>query len=241
MEAIFNHKNFWINLDREKPVKDINFDFEDNLEWEYVMLSDAENLEDDDQDADPDSGDEEEEEKDVLDMPPSWSPKLFIDKEKFLNLCPNGEKTVFYKKCRIDFYTPCKQVDGLIKRVTLFEDYKCLIVSEIRHYYENRRDKLKIRIRYPYEFKTVCHYAPCDEYSYWKKLIYIEGQERTIYFYHHRNNKTDKDGLIFRQEIIGKKTIEKYKDREDKLVFRSVEFYKKPQVSKDQIPHENTA
>jgi hypothetical protein len=32
--------------------------------------------------------------------------------------------------------------------------------------------------------------------------------------------------LIYRREIIGKKTIEKYKWREDWLVYRSVEFIK---------------
>ena len=74
----------------------------------------------------------------------------------------------------------------------------------------------------------MCYYEPHEKYHYWKKMIHIEGKERTIYFYHHRNNKNDKDGLIFRQEIIGSKTIEKYKDRPDNLVYRSVQFYKKP-------------
>ena len=40
-------------------------------------------------------------------MPPSWSPKLFVNKDKFMDLCPNGEKTVFYKKCKVDFYAEC--------------------------------------------------------------------------------------------------------------------------------------
>jgi len=40
-------------------------------------------------------------------MPPPWSPKLFVNKDKFIDLCPNGEKTVFYKKCKVDFYAEC--------------------------------------------------------------------------------------------------------------------------------------
>lgn len=32
------------------------------------------------------SQEEEEEEDDILDMPPPWSPKLYLDKDKFLNL-----------------------------------------------------------------------------------------------------------------------------------------------------------
>ena len=43
---------------------------------------------------------------------------------------------------------------------------------------------------------------------------------RKIYFYHHRN----KDGLIYREEQIGRKTFERYKGREDRLVYRSVTF-----------------
>ena len=90
-------------------------------------------------------------------------------------------------------------------------------------------DKLYLRIRYPYEYKLVEYYHPHEKFNYWKKMISIDGEERIIYFYHHRNNETNKDGLIFRREIIGKKTIEKYKRREDRLVYRAVEFEKKPE------------
>jgi len=41
-----------------------------------------------------------------------------------------------------------------------------------------------------------------------------------LYFYHHRND----DGLIYREERIGRKTIELYKGREDRLVYRSWTF-----------------
>jgi hypothetical protein len=60
---------------------------------------------DDDDNEDADSTAKKEE--DVLDMPPPWFPKLFVNKDKFLGLCPNGEKTVFDKKCKVDFYSEC--------------------------------------------------------------------------------------------------------------------------------------
>jgi hypothetical protein len=153
-------------------------------------------------------------------MPPPWSPKLFVNKDKFIDLCPNGEKTVFYKKCKVDFYADCAQVDGMIKRVTIYEDYKRLIIKEIRCYYKNRRDKLILRRRFPYYFKLVEHYESSERSHYWKKLIQIDGRVRKIYFYHHRN----KDGLIYREEQIGHKTFERYKGREDRLIYRSVTF-----------------
>lgn len=159
-------------------------------------------------------------EEDVLDMPPPWSPKLFVNKDKFLDLCPNGEKTVFYKKCKVDFYAECTQVDGIVKRITIYEDYKRLIVKEIRCHYKNRKDNLVLRRRFPYQFKLVEHYDSSAASHYWKKIIQIDGRVRKIYFYHHRN----KDGLIYREEQIGRKTFERYKGREDKLVYRSVTF-----------------
>lgn len=104
-------------------------------------------------------------------MPPSWSPKLFVNKDKFLDLCPNGEKTVFYKKVKVDFYAECSQVDGLVKRITIYEDYKRLITKEIRCYYKNRRDKLIMRRRFPYHFKLIEHYESSERSHYWKKLV----------------------------------------------------------------------
>ncbi len=117
VEALFNNKNFWINLDPSRSLEEINFDFQDDQggEWEYVMIQPQERKKGEHGDDDLDNHDEEEseeadapkKEEDVLDMPPPWSPKLFVNKDKFLDLCPNGEKTVFYKKCKVDFYAEC--------------------------------------------------------------------------------------------------------------------------------------
>lgn len=97
-----------------------------------------------------DENDTTKKDEDILDMPPPWSPKLFVNKDKFIDLCPNGEKTVFYKKCKVDFYAECTQVDGIVRRITIYEDYKRLIVKEIRSYFKNRKDNLILRRRFPY-------------------------------------------------------------------------------------------
>lgn len=224
IEGIFNHQNFWINLTPQRKIKDVNLQCDDD-EWEYVMLQpkkDDPNI-DPLNNSNPHSSDDESD-GDILDMPPPWSPKLYLDKDKFLNLCPLGEKTVFYKKCRVDTYAPCTQIDGLVKKISIYHDFKRLILLESRSYYENRRDKLRLRRHFPYEFKLVEYYDSSETTNYWKKMVYIDGHQRQLYFYHHRNNDKNKDGLIYREENIGKKTIEKYKDREDHLEFRSVTF-----------------
>jgi len=48
----------------------------------------------------------------MLDMPPAWPLKLYIDKLDFLRGSPMGEVTRFYRKARYDGYTDYKQIDG---------------------------------------------------------------------------------------------------------------------------------
>ena len=229
IEAIFNHKNFYINLDPNVDLADLlTLDFKDDSTglWEYVMLEPGNKKDGDDdenEDIDYDDGEDDGElEEEPLDMPPPWSPQLFVNKDKFNDMCPNGEKTIFYRKCKVEIFSECRQVDGLVKRVTLYEDYKRLITNEIRSYYACRKDKLIIRRRFPYEFKLIEHYESSLQYNHWKKQIREDGRYRKLYFYHHRQ----KDGLILREELFDKKNniIEEYKNRPDKLIYRSVTF-----------------
>lgn len=155
-----------------------------------------------------------------LDMPPAWPPKLFIDRESFLKLSPLGETQVFYKRSRVDNYAPYQQSDGLVQRITIYEDFKRLKVKEIRYFYEHRSDKLALRRRFPYEFKTVEEYEPGKAPQHWKEVIEIDRKLRIIKFYPNRNM----DGLIMREERIGEKTIEFYEHRNDKVIYRSVRF-----------------
>ena len=225
VDALFSNKNFWINLSVDREIKDINFDFEsDNTgEWEYVMMTSEDKKGDDeegseaedngDDDAGAGGGDEE-----VLDMPPPWSPKLMVSKEKFGEVCPKGAKCLFYSKCKVEFFSDCKEVDGLVRRTTLYEDYKKLIIKEIRSEFRNRRDKLVMRRRFPYKFKTIEHYDSIKD-TYWRKLIQVDDRLRKTYYYHHR-----RDNLIYRCEVVGKKIFERFKNHPEKLTYRSVSF-----------------
>ena len=38
-------------------------------------------------------------------MPPAWSPKLYIDKDQFLQGTPLGENTLFFNKVKVDNYS----------------------------------------------------------------------------------------------------------------------------------------
>lgn len=175
IQAIFNNQNFWVNLDPTKEIDQMNLEeFIDDPtgEWEYVMIKKKVKGEgNEEEEVEEEESEEEEEDSQVLDMPPPWSPKLIVDKDTFTDGCPKGEKTVFYKKCRVDLFSECKQVDGLVKRITIYKDYKRMITEEIRSYYKCRKDKLIVRRRFPYEFKLIEHYESSDKTAHWKKLI----------------------------------------------------------------------
>lgn len=223
VEAIFNHMNFWVNLDPSRSIESIDLEhFNEDVtgEWEYVMIKKKEKKENaEDEEAEEEASDEPGEDEDILDMPPPWSPKLIVDKEKFSEGVKNGAKTLFYKKCKVEYFSECKQVDGLVKRISLYEDYRRTMIKEIRSHYSNRKDKLVVRRRFPYEFKLIEHFESVGP-QHWKKMIQVDGHSRKLYFYHHRV----RDGLIYREEHIGRKTFEYYKGREDRLIYRSVTF-----------------
>lgn len=126
--------------------------------------------EEEDNDSSKSDGDLVEDEEN-LDMPPPWSPKLCVLPEKFHDRTKGGGKTLYYKRCKVDFYPQNKQVDGLIKRIYLYSDYKRLINIEIRSYYSCRKDNLTLRRRFPYKFKTVEHFLSSAVSFHWKKLV----------------------------------------------------------------------
>ena len=49
------------------------------------------------------------------------------------------------------------------EKVTIYEDYKKIIVKEVRSYFKHRRDKLILRRRFPYKFITIEHYESSEK------------------------------------------------------------------------------
>ena len=95
-----------------------------------------------------------------------------------------------------------------------------------------------IRRRFPYQFKLIEHYQSSLLFNHWKKMIQIDGRYRKLYFYHHRQ----KDGLILREEFFDttNKIVEEYKNRPDKLIYRSVTFSPTDQIETVSLKlHEN--
>jgi hypothetical protein len=238
IEFVWNDQNFWIHMLANNPVDKVNFELYSE-EWEYVMLSPAEKKKEgkkDDDEIDDNKADQENLGTDgyikqiehVLDLPPSWCPKLKIDRGIYAKKCPMGERTCFYEKCKVEYYAEYSQFDGLFMCLTYYYDYKRQVPKEIRWIYSKRYDKLTIRRRFPLEYKTVEDYAPGCEY-HWKQIVEIDGESKIITYYPTRYN----DGLIKREEIYEKKTKEYFQDRDDFMIYRSWKIDRRPQGGRD--------
>ena len=72
----------------------------------YKVENDGEDDEKGLKDAEDDKYIEKDEEN--LNLSPLWSPKLIVAPDKFTDGTKGGGKTLFYKKCKVDFYPECK-------------------------------------------------------------------------------------------------------------------------------------
>jgi hypothetical protein len=161
--------------------------------------------------------------------PSSWVPKIEIEKEHFLSRYAGGRQRKFYRKSQIDYFSRGTQADGLVKRVQLYMDLKREYLYEIRSYYKDRTDRMYMKKEFPFEFRSVESFTMLEGTTapnpnvilpHWREIEHFMGRKIIFRFYPQRFF----DGLIEREEIIGEKTIERYENRDDRLVYMSVRF-----------------
>jgi len=244
VDCTFNNRNFWINLKPQIEAKEVNFDNLDNSpHWEYVMLDTLTfgtlMTENDEEGAD-EVGQQQvkmtDEEKDlqeiqqVLDMPAPWPPKIILEYEAYHRGSLLGENCQYYSRCKVEVFAEYSQVDGLVKRITIFEDFRRLKIKEIRYMFKHRVDKLRVRRRFPFRYTTVEYFDPNVPHN-WKRITEVDRISREIIFYKNRNE----DGLVKRIELVGEKTMEFYEDRDDRVTYRSIRF-KKGEETRNNFP-----
>jgi hypothetical protein len=152
-----------------------------------------------------------------------------------------GKITRFYRKTEVDIYAEYSQPDGLVKKVNIYEDFKKTMIREVRYFYSHRKDNLHFRRKFPFKFLSIDYYNKNYKISnllngynnkawpHWKEIHIEQGLKRLIKYYPLRFH----DGLIEREEIIGQKTIERYENREDGLIYCSVRFEEKKKAEEN--------
>jgi hypothetical protein len=152
----------------------------------------------------------------IFDLPRSWVAKLTVSKQEFASKCPSGSKIMAWRNCKLEIFAPYHRPDGMYARLTIFSDQKRNILGEIYERFDNRKDKLKKRLRVPstgmlYEFFERGRPHALQEH------VLENGLTVRIRFYREARS----DGLYVREETP-RKIIERFADREDRLVYRSV-------------------
>uniref|UniRef100_A0A2K5S8Y7 Dynein regulatory complex subunit 7 n=1 Tax=Cebus imitator TaxID=2715852 RepID=A0A2K5S8Y7_CEBIM len=228
IESLWNHRNYWINMqDCWNCCKDLIFDLGDPVRWEYMLLGtdkpvlslteDYSGINDED---DVENLDKEDEDK-SFDMPHSWVEQIEISPEAFKTRCPNGKKVIPYKRAKLEKWAPYLNRNGLVSRLTTYEDLECTNILEIKEWYQSREDMLELKhINKTTGLKTDYfkpgHPHALRVHSY--KSMQPE-MDRVIEFY----ETARVDGLIKREETPGTMT-EYYQGRSDFLSYRHADF-----------------
>nr|XP_037863971.1 dynein regulatory complex subunit 7 [Chlorocebus sabaeus] len=235
IESLWNHKNYWINMqDCWNCCKDLIFDLGDPVRWEYMLLgTDKSQLslteEDDsginDEDDVENLGKEDEDKS--FDMPHSWVEQIEISPEAFETHCPNGKKVIQYKRAKLEKWAPYLNSNGLVSRLTTYEDLECTNILEIKEWYQNREDMLELKHINKTTDLKIDYFKPGHPqalrvHSY--KSMQPE-MDRVIEFY----EMARVDGLIKREETARTMT-EYYQGRPDFLSYRHANF--RPRVKK---------
>ncbi|XP_006641383.1 dynein regulatory complex subunit 7 [Lepisosteus oculatus] len=240
IESLWNHQNYWVNMqDCRNGCRDLTFDLGDAVKWEFLLfgrgkplllIPDMKNQEDLEEE-------EEKEEPVVFEMPPSWVEKIDISSKDMETRCPEGKKVIQYRKAKLEKFAPYLMKDGLVTRLTVYQDLECKQVSDVKEWFRHRHDHLEMRELKKGSNETLEHFSPGRSHALkTHRYITLEPEtERQMEFYSHARV----DGLAKRVEIPFEMT-ETFEARPDGLYHRHVIFGKRlkmPMAANAQDPN----
>lgn len=155
----------------------------------------------------------------LLDMPPSWVRRLALTPAQLESRCPGREKEVAYKAGALQKWAPYARDDGLVARITLYSDLERTQAAEVHERFEQRKDRLALRVTKVDASVVLEEFLPGRPFGL-KENELEAGVRRRMRFL----PAARLDGLQMREEHFGRKTIETYVGRDDRLVYRSVTF-----------------
>jgi len=235
IESVWNHQNYWVCMqDCSTGVKNVRYDLGDCALWEYMfplddkpkLLLPEEELDDFEDNDEIDNKDDTKNKK-TLDIPPSWVGPIVITPREFQMRCPKGKKTKLYKRAKLEKFANYLMKDGLVSRLSVYEDRELTDLKQAREYYSNRVDKLQERVHNHKNGWITEYYLPgrskCLKEHQYKASAPGAENERVMIFY----DEARVDGLQKRIETPTSMT-EHFLKREDFLYYRNVEFGRRP-------------
>lgn len=148
IECIWNQHNYYVN--RHGPtikIEELKWDLGDTNDWEHLLPGEPFELR-------IDQPDPEDEEFDVetdhtmrekhLDMPFSWVKQLHVSTADFMERFPESQKTIHYKKAVLERFAPYLNENGLISRLTRYDNIYYKKPMSRWETYANRQDLLEM-------------------------------------------------------------------------------------------------
>ncbi|XP_033339152.2 dynein regulatory complex subunit 7 [Megalopta genalis] len=222
VESIWNDENYWVNLQPfSQTCSDIEWDLTRLELWEHMLPGEPFAMRGIGEAIDEDTAILQEKH---LDMPISYVQEIQISDEEFEKRYPNGRKTMFYKKTKVELFTPYLQLDGLIQRIAKYDDYSYLNCIEIQEIYANRSDNLVECKKDLTNYSVIDFYQrgrpdQCKEHRYFSNDPNTVDAERILEFYH----VARLDGLS-RLEMHPTYVKQYFIDRDDFLHYRYAAF-----------------
>ena len=283
VEAVFNNQNYWVDMQRSAQVKDMTWDLDNFEKWEFIFLQSAVLAPGGGGGADdgasppgsplghrekPAGGDakaaedhvteqgaEEIHDSDhVLDLPPSWVQRLFIDRDVYLQrYSKEGQdvkRSTAYHKSRAELFAENSRKDGMVQKLTLYTNLARSTIVETTELFANRRDKLRKRVRHFKKGVSIDQTTPealVEEFfdpgrpdALQKLEERPGGREYTLY------HKATLDGMYKRVEKFTRnrdpkkydalhKVMEFFEGHENRLTYRSITF-EQPEPGSEPAP-----
>ncbi|XP_030643525.1 dynein regulatory complex subunit 7 [Chanos chanos] len=229
IESVWNHQNYWVNMqDCRFGCAKMTYDLGDAEKWEYLLFgptSQSQQLIREQQDIE----NEDETDEALFEMPQSWVSPIYISQEDMESRCPGGTKVTQYRKAKLEKFAPYLLKDGLVTRLSVYDDLDCTQLKTVKEWYKNRHDHLEEKELEKTSNVTVEHFSPGrnDALKRHRYTTLIPENERQMDFY----STARVDGLASRVETPFEMT-ETFEDRPDFLCYRHVIFGKWPDVSK---------
>ncbi|KAL0234455.1 hypothetical protein PCE1_001491 [Barthelona sp. PCE] len=222
VECVFNHLNYYINMQEcSEGLKSMDYEFYTPNKWEFIFLTPPVNVGATNSTPLELSATIGAAGSDILEVPPMLFPKLKVPHDQFEKRFPDGSKKFNFFMVDCEIFAEYIRDDGLVKKITFYEDIEKSNIKIVEHYFKNRNDRLERRSIVDKTSYTHEYFGIGRSFSI-KELIQTPFRTVFLFYLEGRN-----DGLIKRVETKDRKYQEFFDKRIDGLTYRSVSFVTK--------------
>uniref|UniRef100_A0A3B5MRT8 Dynein regulatory complex subunit 7 MORN domain-containing protein n=1 Tax=Xiphophorus couchianus TaxID=32473 RepID=A0A3B5MRT8_9TELE len=137
IESLWNPFNYYVNRQIcHAGCKDINFDLENSTQWEPVLhdgVSQQQLIQ------------AVHRRMEKFFLMRSWVSRIGITRKGETTRFPGGKKVTRYRKAMLERFSSTVTNDGLISRLTTYQDLSCTKVARVKEWYKYRSDGLEER------------------------------------------------------------------------------------------------